>query len=130
MPSGSMYAIVGASGAGKSTIINMIPRLYDVLSGSVKISGCDVRSFDLEYLRRNIGTVTQDTYLFNGTIMDNLLYAKENATKEEIEDYNNDFAQDVLWELIESVALDMGMEYCEDVARKKQQELKLCLKHI
>lgn len=86
VPSGSMYAIVGASGAGKSTIINMIPRLYDVLSGSVKISGCDVRSFDLEYLRRNIGTVTQDTYLFNGTIMDNLLYAKENATKEEIEE--------------------------------------------
>ncbi len=86
VPSGSMYAIVGASGAGKSTIINMIPRLYDVLSGSVKISGCDVRSFDLEYLRRNIGTVTQDTYLFNGTIMDNLLYAKDNATKEEIEE--------------------------------------------
>ncbi len=85
VPTGSMYAIVGASGAGKSTVIGMIPRLYDALSGSVKIAGCDVKDFDLEYLRKNIGTVTQDTYLFNGTIMENLLYAKEDATYEEVE---------------------------------------------
>lgn len=85
VPTGSMYAIVGASGAGKSTVIGMIPRLYDALSGSVKIAGCDVKDFDLEYLRKNIGTVTQDTYLFNGTVMENLLYAKEDATFEEIE---------------------------------------------
>lgn len=82
---GKMFAIVGTSGAGKSTIIGMIPRLYDVVSGSVEIAGVDVRKIDLSYLRQNIGMVTQDTYLFNGTIMENLVYAKADATKEEIE---------------------------------------------
>ena len=85
VPSGKMYAIVGTSGAGKSTIIGMIPRLYDVISGSVEIAGVDVKNIDLSYLRQNIGMVTQDTYLFNGTIMENLLYAKADATLEEIE---------------------------------------------
>ena len=85
VPSGAMYAIVGTSGAGKSTIIGMIPRLYDVSRGSVKIAGTDVRDFSLAYLRQNIGIVTQDTYLFNGTILENLLYAKPDATREEIE---------------------------------------------
>ena len=85
VPSGSMVAIVGASGAGKSTIIGMIPRLYDVTSGSVTVAGTDVRDFDLAYLRTNIGMVTQDTYLFNGTILENLLYAKPEADREEIE---------------------------------------------
>ena len=79
-----MYAIVGPSGSGKSTVVNLIPRLYDVWNGSVTINGVDVRDFDLEYLRQNIGMVTQDTYLFNGTIMENLLYAKDDATEEEV----------------------------------------------
>ncbi len=83
--SGKMYAIVGASGAGKSTVIGMIPRLYDVDSGSVSVASVDVREFDIKYLRSAIGVVTQDTYLFNGTIMENLLYAKDDATPEEIE---------------------------------------------
>ncbi len=86
VPNGKMYAIVGTSGAGKSTLIDMIPRLYDVNSGSVRVAGVNVKDYDLAYLRRNIGVVTQDTYLFNGTIMENLLYAKEDATKEEIEE--------------------------------------------
>ena len=85
IPAGKMYAIVGPSGSGKSTIVNLIPRLYDALSGSVKIAGVDVKDMDLTYLRQNIGVVTQETYLFNGTIRDNLLYAKEDATQEEIE---------------------------------------------
>ena len=85
VPNGKMYAIVGASGAGKSTIISMIPRLYDVTAGSVNIAGTDVRKFDLDYLRKNIGIVTQDTYLFNGTVLENLLYAKPDAAPEEIE---------------------------------------------
>ena len=84
VPGGKMYAIVGPSGSGKSTVVNMIPRLYDVCGGSVTIADVDVRDFDLEYLRQNIGVVTQETYLFNGTIKDNLLYAKENATDEEV----------------------------------------------
>lgn len=85
VPNGKMYAIVGTSGAGKSTIIGLIPRLYDCSEGKVKVAGYNVKDYDLAYLRKNIGIVTQDTYLFNGTIMENLLYAKPEATKEEIE---------------------------------------------
>ena len=86
VPGGSMYAIVGPSGSGKSTVVNMIPRLYDVLGGAVKIGGVDVRDMDLTWLRSQIGVVTQETYLFNGTILENLRYAKDDATMEEIED--------------------------------------------
>ena len=85
VPGGKMYAIVGPSGSGKSTVVNLIPRLYDVLGGRVTVAGVDVRDFDLSYLRSQIGVVTQDSYLFNGTIRDNLLYAKEDATQEEID---------------------------------------------
>lgn len=85
VPGGKMYAIVGPSGSGKSTVVNMIPRLYDVLGGSVTIAGVDVREFDLTYLRQCVGVVTQETYLFNGTILENLRYANENATMEQIE---------------------------------------------
>ncbi|MBQ4423537.1 MAG: ABC transporter ATP-binding protein [Clostridia bacterium] len=86
VPAGKMYAIVGPSGSGKSTIVNLLPRLYDVCGGSVKIGDTDVRDFDLSYLRKCIGVVTQDSYLFNGTIRDNLLYAKETATDAELMD--------------------------------------------
>ena len=85
VPHGKMYAIVGPSGSGKSTIVNLLPRLYDVDSGAVKIGAYNVKTIELEYLRDNIGVVTQETYLFNGTIKDNLLYAKPDATQEEIE---------------------------------------------
>lgn len=84
LKSGNSIAIVGPSGSGKSTIINLIPRLYDVCGGEVTFDGIDVRKLDLEFLRRNIGIVSQETYLFNGTIRDNLLYAKPDATEEEL----------------------------------------------
>ena len=82
---GSSVAIVGPSGAGKSTIINLIPRLYDVTGGRIRLDGVDIRKLDLAFLRQHIGMVTQDTYLFNGTIRENLLYAKPDATQAEIE---------------------------------------------
>ena len=85
VPGGKMYAIVGPSGSGKSTVVNLIPRLYDVKGGRVAIGGVNVKSFDLYYLREQVGVVTQDTYLFNGTIRENLLYAKADATQEELE---------------------------------------------
>ncbi len=85
VPGGEMYAIVGPSGSGKSTVVNLIPRLYDVRRGSVSVAGVDVRDFDLTYLRQCVGVVTQEAYLFNGTILDNLRYAKPEATMEEIE---------------------------------------------
>ncbi len=84
LKSGNSIAIVGPSGSGKSTIVNLIPRLYDVLGGSVTFDGVDVRKLDLEYLRNQIGIVSQETYLFNGTIRENLLYAKPDATEEEM----------------------------------------------
>jgi len=86
VPGGKMYAIVGPSGSGKSTTVNLIPRLYDVSGGAVRIAGVDVRDFDLEYLRGRIGVVTQEAYLFNGTILENLRYANEDATMEQIEE--------------------------------------------
>ena len=84
LDSGKSIAIVGPSGSGKSTIVNLIPRLYDVSSGIVKFDGIDVKKLDLSYLRNNVGMVSQETYLFNGTIRDNLLYAKADAKEEEI----------------------------------------------
>ena len=86
VPGGQMYAIVGPSGSGKSTVVNLIPRLYDVVRGSVRVAGVDVRDFDLTYLRQCVGMVTQEAYLFNGTILDNLRYAAPDATMEQIEE--------------------------------------------
>ncbi|MGN1398508.1 MAG: ABC transporter ATP-binding protein, partial [Erysipelotrichaceae bacterium] len=84
VPSGKTYAIVGPSGCGKSTIVNLLARLYDVNEGSITINGTDIREIELGYLRSNIGMVTQEAYLFNGTIKENLLFAKEKATMDEI----------------------------------------------
>ena len=81
---GDCIAIVGPSGSGKSTMINLIPRLYDSTGGTVFFDGMDVKTLDLRWLRKNIGIVTQDTYLFNGTIRENLLYAKPDATEEDL----------------------------------------------
>ena len=84
LKSGDCVAIVGPSGSGKSTIVNLIPRLWDVNGGRVLFDGVDVREQDLQALRNGIGVVTQETYLFNGSIRDNLLYAKPEATEEEM----------------------------------------------
>ena len=86
LESGRSVAIVGPSGSGKSTTINLIPRLYDVQEGEVLFDGVDVRRLDLTFLRSSIGVVTQETYLFNGTIRENLLYVRPDATEEELED--------------------------------------------
>ncbi len=86
LKSGDCIAIVGPSGSGKSTIVNLIPRLWDVSAGSVTFDGTDVRDLTLHSLRDEIGVVTQETYLFNGTIRDNLLYAKPDATEAEMID--------------------------------------------
>ena len=84
LEAGKSMAIVGPSGSGKSTIINLIPRIYDVCEGSVLFDGVDVRKLSLKQLRKNVGVVSQETYLFNGTIRDNLLYASPNATEEDM----------------------------------------------
>lgn len=86
LKAGHSVAIVGPSGSGKSTMINLIPRLYDVTGGRVLFGGNDVRTLDLDFLRDKIGIVSQETYLFNGTIRENLLYAKPDATEAELID--------------------------------------------
>ena len=83
---GKSIAIVGPSGSGKTTITNLIARLYDVDKGSIKIDDIDIRDLDLFLLRKNIGIVSQDSYMFNGTIKENLLYAKEDASESELID--------------------------------------------
>ena len=79
-----LIAILGMTGSGKSTIINLIPRFYDVTSGAVRIDGQDVRDFTLASLRSHIGIVFQETTLFSGTIRENLTYANPNATMEQV----------------------------------------------
>lgn len=81
---GTTLALVGNSGGGKSTFVNLIPRFYDVASGSVKIDGHDIRDLTLESLRNKIAVVFQDNFLFSGTIRDNILLGKPDATDAEI----------------------------------------------
>lgn len=81
---GQTIALVGPSGGGKTTICNLIPRFYDVDGGSIKIDGIDVRDVTLDSLRKNIGIVSQDVFLFTGSIKDNLIIGKPDATDEEI----------------------------------------------
>ena len=81
---GEMIGLVGHSGAGKSTMINLLCRFYDVDEGQILIDGVDIRDISQRELREQIGVVLQDTFLFNGTIAENIAYAKPNATREEI----------------------------------------------
>lgn len=81
---GRKFALVGPSGGGKSTICHLIPHFYDISSGSILIDGQDITDITMDSLRRNIGIVQQDIYLFNATIRDNILYGKLDATEEEL----------------------------------------------
>ena len=84
IPAGKSVALVGPSGAGKTTICSLLPRFYDVTGGQITIDGQDVRSFTLKSLRSQIGVVQQDVYLFSGTIRENIAYGKPDASEEEI----------------------------------------------
>lgn len=100
-PSGSTVGVIGGTGSGKTSLVNLIPRFYDVTKGCVKVGGTDLQKLDAETLRKNIGIVPQRAALFKGTIRSNLLWGKEDATDEE------------LWEALktaqaEKVALDKG----------------------
>ncbi|WP_406155680.1 ABC transporter ATP-binding protein [Streptomyces canus] len=85
VPAGSSLAVVGPTGAGKSTLGYLVPRLYDVTGGRVTLDGVDVRDLDFDTLARGIGVVSQETYLFHASVADNLRFAKPDATDEEIE---------------------------------------------
>ncbi len=82
---GKITAIIGGTGSGKSTLINLIPRFYDVSGGRIRIGGVDIREFTQQQLRAKIGLVPQKASLFTGTIADNIRYGKEDATDEEVQ---------------------------------------------
>ena len=84
IPSGTTVGIIGGTGSGKSTLVQLIPRLYDVSEGSLKVGGRDVREYDLEVLRDNVAMVLQKNELFSGTIRDNLRWGNPNASEEEL----------------------------------------------
>ena len=84
IPAGSLTAIVGASGAGKTTLFYIVPRFYDPVSGAVRIDGVDTRQVTFQSLRNQIGLVSQDTFLFNDTVARNIAYGKPEATRSEI----------------------------------------------
>lgn len=83
---GETMAFVGNSGGGKSTLVNLIPRFFDVSNGAIKIDGVNIKDYDVKSLRKNIGIVPQETFLFSGTILQNIKYGKRDATFEEIEE--------------------------------------------
>lgn len=85
IPAGSMVAIVGPTGAGKSTLVNLIMRFYDIKNGRITIDGVDIRDLSRESLHNTVGMVLQDAWIFTGTIADNIGYGKPNTTREEIE---------------------------------------------
>ena len=99
-PAGTLTAIVGPSGAGKTTMSALLPRLYDVNRGAIKIDGQDIRDFTVQSLRDSIGVVMQDAHLFHETIAENLRYAKEDATEAEMIEACK-AAQ--IWELVSSL---------------------------
>lgn len=84
VPAGSYMALVGSSGAGKTTLCSLIPRFYDVTGGCIRVDGMDIRDVTLKSLRDHIGMVQQDVYLFAGSIFENIAYGKPGATKEEV----------------------------------------------
>lgn len=84
IPAGKMYGIVGRSGAGKTTMVNLISRMYDANEGEICIDGVNVKDLSFEELRRNVAMVSQDTYIFSGTVAENITYANKDATLIEV----------------------------------------------
>jgi ATP-binding cassette subfamily B protein len=84
VPAGTSLAIVGPTGSGKTTLVNLIPRVYDASPGSVLIDGLPIRSFPVDFLRSSIGFVPQETFLFSDTIRENIAFGKDDATDDEI----------------------------------------------
>ena len=109
IPKNETLAIVGNSGGGKSTLVNLIPRFYDIKSGSIKIDGVDIREFSLKSLRQNISMVFQDNFLYSGTIKENIMIGNPEATTEELmKAIKSAHLQDLISELPEGLETELG----------------------
>ncbi len=122
IPAGQYVALVGSSGAGKTTLCSLIPRFYDVNAGVIKVDGQDIRTLKLKSLRNHIGIVQQDVYLFAGTIYENILYGKPDATREEvIEAAKNANAHDFIMSLENGYDTDIGQRGAKLSGGQKQR---------
>lgn len=119
---GDYIALVGPSGVGKTTLCSLIPRFYEVSSGSIKIDNKDIKDIKLKSLRKNIGIVQQDVYLFTGSVMDNIRYGKPNATEEEIiAAAKNANAHEFIMELPDGYDTDIGQRGVKLSGGQKQR---------
>ena len=122
VPAGAYMALVGSSGAGKTTLCSLIPRFYDVNSGTIRIDGKDIREVTLKSLRSQIGIVQQDVYLFAGTIFENIAYGKPGATMEEvIQAAKNANAHDFIMSFPEGYMTDIGQRGIKLSGGQKQR---------
>lgn len=122
---GEVVAIVGGTGSGKTTLVNLIPRLYDVTAGAVLVDDVDVRDYTLETLREGIGVVLQDNTLFSGRIRDNLLWGREDASQEEVEAVCRDAqAHDFIMSFPDGYDTDLGQAAVNLSGGQKQ---RLCI---
>ena len=119
---GEYVALVGSSGVGKSTLCSLIPRFYEATSGTIAIDGKNIKNMTLKSLRRNIGIVQQDVYLFAGTVLDNIRYGKPDATDEEIlEAAKNANAHEFIMSLPEGYNTDIGQRGVKLSGGQKQR---------
>lgn len=119
---GNYMALVGPSGVGKTTMCSLIPRFYEVNSGSIRIDGIDIRNIKLKSLRKNIGIVQQDVYLFAGTVMENIRYGNLDATDEEIiEAAKNANAHEFIMDLPDGYNTDIGQRGIKLSGGQKQR---------
>lgn len=122
VPAGAYMALVGSSGAGKTTLCSLIPRFYDVNEGTIRIDGVDIRDVTLKSLRNQIGIVQQDVYLFAGTIFENISYGKPGATMEEvIEAAKNANAHDFIMSFPDGYNTDIGQRGIKLSGGQKQR---------
>ena len=122
VPAGSYMALVGSSGAGKTTLCSLIPRFYEVTEGSITVDGIDVRNVKLRSLRSHIGVVQQDVYLFAGTIYENISYGKPGASREEvIEAAKNANAHDFIMSFPDGYDTDIGQRGIKLSGGQKQR---------
>lgn len=122
IPKGAYIALVGSSGAGKTTLCSLIPRFYDVTEGRILIDGMDIRDVTLKSLRNRIGMVQQDVYLFAGTILENIRYGKPDATEEEvIEAAKNANAHEFIMSFPDGYQTDIGQRGIKLSGGQKQR---------